>query len=259
MKDILCRLLVTGRLADRLSSFPVASATAGRTVQYQPSRKAHSKGAIRMWSVLDRKVNHKMQPCLQKSNILIGQVLPAKTIYQEATGFDPGALVKQDKIVDIRVPYYVYDEHFKAFFEHEWDFLAKDSSEVCKSGDTILMRRLKDAAETSESAFLQYLGERQWWKDEGKPKPRAVTFEVLEVIYHLGEVVDPLTQKPVIAEKYIDQLEQEAELYGKHPESTFSYAEAPPRGQQEGVRDFTARRTYKKWHQFKKNDRYGTS
>ena len=43
-----------------------------------------------------------------------------------------------------------------------------------------------------------------------------------------------------------------------YPESTFSYATAPPRGSQEGVRDFTARRTYKKWHKFKKNDRYGT-
>ena len=73
----------------------------------------------------------------------------------------------------------------------------------------------------------------------------------------MGEVVDPLTQKPVIGEKYIDQLEREAELYGRHPESTFSYKDAPPRGRQEGVRDFTARKTYQKWHQFKKNDRYG--
>ena len=46
----------------------------------------------------------------------------------------------------------------------------------------------------------------------------------------MGEVVDPLTQKPVIGEKYVDQLEREAELYGRHPESTFSYKDAPPRG-----------------------------
>merc|ERR1711973_203671 len=255
MNEMFCRLLVTGRLADRLMS------GAGRlaTGQHQPSRMAHSKGAMRMWRVLDKKLNTKMQPCLKNSNLLIGQVLPDKTIYQEASGFDPGALTKQQKIVDIRVPYYVYDEYFKAFFEHEWDFLANDAAEMCKSGDTILMRRLEDAPETSESTFLQYLAERQWWKEKDKPKPRAVTFEVLEVIYHLGEVVDPLTQKPVIAEKYIDQLEREAELYGKHPESTFSYKKAPPRGGQEGIRDFTARKTYKKWHQFKKNDSYGTS
>ena len=68
--------------------------------------------------------------------------------------------------------------YISAFFEHEWDFLASDGSELCKSGDTVLMRRLEDAAETSESAFLQYLAERQFWKEDDKKKPRAVTFEV---------------------------------------------------------------------------------
>ena len=86
---------------------------------------------------------------------------------------------------------------------------------------------------------------------------------MLEVIYRLGEVVDPLTQKPVIGEKYVDQLEKEAEMYGKHrlPEGQegFSYKKAPSRGRQEGKRDFTARKTYQKWHNFKKNDRYGIS
>lgn len=257
MTEFLGRLCVSGAtrvgICDRLFSGST------KAIQQQSVRLSHSRGAMRMYSVLDKKLNTKMQPCLKNSSLLIGQVLPAKTIYQEASGFDPGALTKKQKVVDIRVPYYVYDEYFKAFFEHEWDFLASDGSEICKSGDTVLMRRLEDAAETSESAFLQYLAERQFWKEDDKKKPRAVTFEVLEVIYHLGEVVDPLTQKPVVAEKYVDQIEREGKLYGKYPQATpFEYSKAPPRGGQEGVRDFTGRRTYKKWHTFKKNDRYGT-
>jgi len=257
MTEFLGRLCVSGAtrvgICDRLFS-----GFGTKAIQQQSVRLAHSRGAMRMYSVLDKKLNTKMQPCLKNSSLLIGQVLPAKTIYQEASGFDPGALTKKQKVVDIRVPYYVYDEYFKAFFEHEWDFLASDGSELCKSGDTVLMRRLEDAAETSESAFLQYLAERQFWKEDDKKKPRAVTFEILEVIYHLGEVVDPLTQKPVVAEKYVDQIEREGQLYGKYPQATFDYKKAPPRGGQEGVRDFTGRRTYKKWHTFKKNDRYGT-
>ena len=45
-----------------------------------------------------------------------------------------------------------------------------------------------------------------------------ISLKILEVIYHLGEVVDPLTQKPVVAEKYVDQIEREGQLYGKYPQ-----------------------------------------
>ena len=68
---------------------------------------------------------------------------------------------------------------FPAFHEHEWDFLAVDGGQTCKSGDTVLMRRKEEAINKS-SAFLQHLGERQWWKEtaDKKPKNRDVTFEV---------------------------------------------------------------------------------
>ena len=221
------------------------------------SVRHHTRGAMTMYSLLPNKLNKTPQACL-KQTLLIGQVLPGKTPYEEASGFDPGSLSKKQRVVDIRVPYYVYDEHFKAFFEHEWDFLATDNDNLCKTGDTILMRRIGSAPEHDESVFLQYLAEREFWKEDQKAKQRGITHEVQEVVYHLGEVTDPLTDKPVIAEKYVDQLEEEADLYGRS-ESTFSYKTAPPRGWQEGRRDFTGRKTYKKWHQFKKNDRYGTS
>ena len=80
--------------------------------------------------------------------------------------------------------------YISAFFEHEWDFLASDGSEICKSGDTVLMRRLEDAAETSESAFLQYLAERQFWKEDDKKKPRAVTFEVSSYLDKLSSLLE---------------------------------------------------------------------
>ena len=37
----------------------------------------------------------------------------------------------------------------------------------------------------------------------------------------------------------------------------FSYSKAPERGWQEGKRAFTRQKTYKKWHKFKKEDKYG--
>ena len=40
-------------------------------------------------------------------------------------------------------------------------------------------------------------------------------------------------------------------------ESDFSYEKAPERGRLEGSKDFSNRRTYKKWHHFKKEDKYG--
>ena len=51
-------------------------------------------------------------------------------------------------------------------------------------------------------------------------------------------------------------MAETARRYGLS-ESDFSYEDAPPRGWQEGKKDFTNRRTYKKWHQFKKEDKYG--
>jgi len=51
-------------------------------------------------------------------------------------------------------------------------------------------------------------------------------------------------------------MAETARRYGLS-ESDFSYEDAPPRGWQEGTKDFTNRRTYKKWHQFKKEDKYG--
>ena len=34
----------------------------------------------------------------------------------------------------LSVPYFVYDDYFKAFFEHEWDFAVQDEEKVANEG-----------------------------------------------------------------------------------------------------------------------------
>ena len=49
---------------------------------------------------------------------------------------------------------------------------------------------------------------------------------------------------------------EEAKLYGANIDN-FDYEAAPERGRLEGVRDFTDKPTYRKWHNFEKDDPYG--
>ena len=53
-------------------------------------------------------------------------------------------------------------------------------------------------------------------------------------------------------------LLEEAKLYGADI-NNFDYEAAPGRGRLEGVRDFTDKPTYRKWHNFEKDDPYGVS
>ncbi len=49
-------------------------------------------------------------------------------------------------------------------FQHEWDFVALDTENICKSGDTVLIERLKGASETSESLSLKAEAVKEFWK-----------------------------------------------------------------------------------------------
>ena len=90
---------------------------------------------------------------------------------------------------------------------------------------------------------------------EGIYKRKDVTHQVLEVIYKLGDIIEPTTQKPVVADRYRSEIAKTAKLYGKS-NSDFDYNKAPKRGSQKDIRDFTHRKTYKKWHQFPVKDPY---
>ncbi|XP_043587831.1 uncharacterized protein LOC122570046 isoform X4 [Bombus pyrosoma] len=69
---------------------------------------------------------------------------------------------------------------------------------------------------------------------------------VVDVIYPLGDITDPITGKKVVAGKYRENIEKDAELYG-NLESMYKYEKAPKRGITEGKRDFTAKKTYMKY------------
>ena len=87
------------------------------------------KAAVRMWQLAPMKLN-KIKTKALDSPILIGRVLPGRTPYEEASGFRPGDLGLKERDKEVRIPYFVYDDYFKAFFEHEWDFAVKDEEKV---------------------------------------------------------------------------------------------------------------------------------
>ena len=98
---------------------------------------------------------------------------------------------------------------------------------------------------------------KEWWEDT-KPVEKPITHHVIEKIYSIGDVKDPISDKMVVGEQSREDLERTAKLYGEVPNSEkFNYDKAPKRGWQEGKRAFTRQKTYKKWHKFKKEDGYG--
>ncbi|XP_031837472.1 mitochondrial ribosomal protein S17 isoform X2 [Nomia melanderi] len=75
---------------------------------------------------------------------------------------------------------------------------------------------------------------------------RLITHKVLEVIYPLGDITDPITGKKVVAGKYREHIDEDARLFGKL-DSAFDYDKAKERGSLEGIRDFTDKKTYIKF------------
>lgn len=96
---------------------------------------------------------------------------------------------------------------------------------MCKTGDIVLIKQLP------------------------QKMTRIITHEVLDIVYPLGDVTDPLTGKKCVVGKYRDDVEEINMIYGKHKNS-FDYQKAPKRGWQEDEKDFTHRDTYKKYHEF---------
>lgn len=78
-------------------------------------------------------------------------------------------------------------------------------------------------------------------------KTTLITHSVEKIIYRLGDVIDPITKKPVITDQYRDMIDEKNELYGK-VDTAFDYKKAPARGRLEGTRDFTDKPTYTKFH-----------
>lgn len=84
---------------------------------------------------------------------------------------------------------------------------------------------------------------------------KLITHELVKVIHPYGDITCPLTNKKVIGTKYRDHIDKETELFGK-ADTAFDYESAPPRGWQEGKKDFTDKPTYRRFHDYPENDPY---
>jgi small subunit ribosomal protein S17 len=110
------------------------------------------------------------------------------------------------------------------YFRKDKIYFAHDPNKVCKSGDIVLIKELDKKFTT------------------------LITHSVEEVVFPLGDVVDPITGKKCVVGKYREQIDEANELYGKK-ETAFDYDKAPPRGKLEGTKDFTHGVTYIKYHE----------
>ncbi|XP_076751003.1 mitochondrial ribosomal protein S17 [Xylocopa sonorina] len=123
----------------------------------------------------------------------------------------------------IRIRKLDFDEYISMYFRKFEFVYASDPEKRCKTGDTVLIQNLPEKL------------------------TRVITHKVVDVIYPLGDITDPITGKKVVAGKYREYLEEDAELFGTL-ESTFRYNERPKRGSMENIRDFTSKRTHVRYN-----------
>ena len=133
--------------------------------------------------------------------------------------------------IKVRVPHYEWNAYFKAYFKNETDFVVHDPSKECQTGDTVIIKTL----------------EKQWKKD--------ITHQVQERLYKLGDMQDPVSGQMVVTNRYRERQKEMAKIYGEN-EDGFDYDKAPARGVQAGIRDFSDKPTYRRWHKFDEVDPY---
>ena len=82
----------------------------------------------------------------------------------------------------------------------------------------------------AESISMKEKAEGAWWEpkveEKGIFKRKDLTHEILEVIYELGDVIEPTSQQPVVGDRYRSEIAKTAQLYGKS-NSDFDYKRAP--------------------------------
>ncbi|XP_072752523.1 small ribosomal subunit protein uS17m [Anoplolepis gracilipes] len=123
----------------------------------------------------------------------------------------------------VRISHLEFNDFIRLHYK-KYDFIyANDPQKLCKSGDVILIKELPSKL------------------------TRLITHEVIEVIYPLGDITDPVTGKKVVASQYREDIDEKDKLFGKK-DSAFDYSKAPRRGRLEGVRDFTHKKMYLKYY-----------
>lgn len=123
------------------------------------------------------------------------------------------------------------DNYLHMYFPVFEDVYAHDPHKICKTGDTVLLKKLPERMTPLVTHFVE------------------------KVIYPLGDITDPVTGKKTTYNHYRELQDEEAELYGALP-TRFKYDEAPPRGWQEDKRDLTHRESYIKYNDDGKDQKY---
>ncbi|XP_058807364.1 small ribosomal subunit protein uS17m [Phymastichus coffea] len=123
----------------------------------------------------------------------------------------------------IGIPRYEYDENLHMYFKKHDFVYAHDPQKICKTGDMVLIQSLPEKM------------------------TRLIQHKVIEVIFPLGDITDPITGKKVVAGQYREKIKEVNEMFGKS-EKGFDYDKAPSRGSLEDTRDFTHRPMFQKYH-----------
>uniref|UniRef100_A0A023F7Z1 Putative mitochondrial ribosomal protein s17 n=1 Tax=Triatoma infestans TaxID=30076 RepID=A0A023F7Z1_TRIIF len=116
------------------------------------------------------------------------------------------------------------DPNLLMYFRKMSYVYALDPEKKCKTGDIVLIEELPQKI------------------------TKLITHQVKEIVFPLGDIVDPLTGKKVVVADFREDIEEKKKLYGENS-NAFKYEKAPPRGWQEGVKDFTDKDTYYKYHE----------
>jgi len=141
--------------------------------------------------------------------MLIGQCLPSNI----------------EGVAKVNVRTLKLDEILNAFFPENTTLEVRDPERRSKAGDTVLVQCIP---ETQRVGKLRH--------------------ELLKVVYQLGDVRDPVTGLSTIGTQYRHHVDLEAKLAGKDGGVTFDYESAPPRGWQQGKKDWSHREPEVKWH-----------
>ncbi|XP_076653376.1 mitochondrial ribosomal protein S17 [Halictus rubicundus] len=146
-----------------------------------------------------------------------------KNVTKEVLTYLLGVCVPTTKqnAAKIRVNKLELDSRLSMYFSTHEFIYATDPNKLCKTGDTVLIQSLPEKL------------------------TRLIGHKVVEVVYPLGDITDPITGKKVVAGRYRDEIDEDAKLFGKL-DSAFEYDQAPQRGSMEGKRDFSNKKVFVK-------------
>jgi len=112
--------------------------------------------------------------------------------------------------------------------------IAFDPEKICKAGDVVLIEELP------------------------KQMTRDITHKVLKVVYPMGDITDPISGKKCMGGQFREDMDKINNLWGKN-ETGFDHDEAPPRGWQEGKKDWSHKQGYRRFTEFSNKDQTESS